>query len=88
MAEAHTIDAEHVGERPPVGGSDEFKIIREDLEAVADLVDGMVALVVVASEAGEGESMAALHDHVQHLRLQVRRQTDRVDIIEGGAIAD
>lgn len=88
MTEAHTIDAERVGERPPVGGSDEFKIIREDLEAVADLVDRMVALAVATSEAGEGESVVALSDHVQHLRLQVRRQTDRVDIIEGGAIAD
>ena len=67
------IDAERVGERPPVGGSDEFKIIREDPEAVADLVDGTVALAVAASEAGEGESVAALSDHVQHLRLQVRR---------------
>ena len=88
MAEAHTIDAEHVGERPPVGGSDEFKIIREDLEAVADLVDRMVALAVATSEAGEGESVVALSDHVQHLRLQVRRQTDRVGIIEGGGTAD
>ena len=46
MAEAHTIDAEHVVERPPVGGSDEFKIIREDLEAVADPSLSFRSLVV------------------------------------------
>ena len=52
---------------------------------MADLVDGVLALAVPAREAGQGESVAALSDHVQHLRVQVRRQTDRVGVVEGGA---
>lgn len=67
----HTINTEGVGEAFLLGGFDEFKTLRENLESTFHLIYGIVSLSVSTSEACERESATTLTDHLKELILHV-----------------